>query len=89
MNQSLNGFEALEDRVLLAGNVTLAFNAGVLTITGDGLSNNVHIVDVDSDGLYEIVNGDGTTNIINNGVLDGNGDPPRSIRANTTSVTQL
>ncbi len=75
MNQSLNGFEALEDRVLLAGNVTVAINAaGVLTISGDGAANGVDIVDTDGDGVYEIV-GAGTTTIIDNGgILNGIGE---------------
>ena len=58
MSINLNGFEALEDRVLLAGNVTASINTltGAWTITGDGAANGVSIVDTDGDanGLYEI-----------------------------------
>ncbi|MCX7408145.1 MAG: LEPR-XLL domain-containing protein [Planctomycetales bacterium] len=66
MSMNLNGFEALEDRVLLAGNVTASINTltGALTITGDGAANGVSIVDTDGDanGLYEIET-DATTNL--------------------------
>ena len=64
MNQSLNGFEALEERVLLAGNVTVAFNAaGDLVITGDAAANDIEIVDNDADGSYTIVSGANATNV--------------------------
>ncbi|RLS44711.1 MAG: LEPR-XLL domain-containing protein, partial [Planctomycetota bacterium] len=66
MSINLNGFEALEDRVLLAGNVTASINTltGAWTITGDGAANGVAIVDTDGDanGLYEIET-DATTNL--------------------------
>ena len=66
MSMNLNGFEALEDRVLLAGNVTASINTltGAWTITGDGAANGVSIVDTDGDanGLYEIET-DATTNL--------------------------
>ena len=66
MSINLNGFEALEDRVLLAGNVTASINTltGAWTITGDGAANGVNIVDTDggANGLYEIET-DATTNL--------------------------
>ena len=66
MSMNLNGFEALEDRVLLAGNVTASINTltGAWTITGDGAANGVSIVDTDgvANGLYEIET-DATTNL--------------------------
>ena len=64
MSINLNGFEALEDRVLLAGNVTASINTltGAWTITGDGAANGVSIVDTDANGLYEIET-DATTNL--------------------------
>ena len=62
MSTNLNGFEALEDRVLLAGNVTVAFNAaGDVVVTGDSASNQIEIQDLDGDGSYTIVGLNGTT----------------------------
>ena len=64
MSTNLNGFEALEDRVLLAGNVTASLNTvtGAVTITGDAAANGVLILDTDGDGFYEIET-DATTNL--------------------------
>lgn len=58
-----SGFEGLEERVLLAGSVNLAFDAGtgILTVTGDNLANQVSVLD---DGGIVFV-GDGTTAITN------------------------
>lgn len=62
MSTNLNGFEALEDRVLLAGNVTVAFNAaGAIVVTGDNAANQIGIQDLDGDGSYTIVGFSGTT----------------------------
>ena len=38
-----DGFEGLEDRLLLAGNVLSALNAGVLVLTGDAQANEVQL----------------------------------------------
>ena len=62
MSINLNGFEALEDRVLLAGNVTVAFNAaGDIVVTGDNAANEIQFEDNDGDGSYTIVGLNGTT----------------------------
>ena len=36
-------FEGLEDRLLLAGNITSVLAGGVLTLTGDALANQVQL----------------------------------------------
>lgn len=69
MSTSLNGFEVLEDRVLLAGNVTVAVNAaGDLVITGDNASNQIVIADFDGDGFADVMGLNGTAI---NGVVNG------------------
>ena len=70
MSTSLNGFEALEDRVLLAGSVTASLNTvtGALTITGDDLSNVMVIHDTGGNGAYEIETAANTKLIL---VVDG------------------
>ncbi len=76
MSQFLNGFDVLEDRVLLAGNVTVAFNAaGDLVVTGDNQANDISIVDVDGDGHYSVVGNNDTTvtysdDVIQSGLFD-------------------
>jgi len=73
---NLNGFEALEDRVLLAGNVTVAFNAaGDIVVSGDNAANQIEFQDLDADGSYTIVGLNGTTvtasaAVINAGIFD-------------------
>jgi hypothetical protein len=59
------GFEALERRDLMAGNVLAKVDGGDLLITGDGLSNGVKIMRVDA-STYEVVgfpHGGGDTRI--------------------------
>ena len=97
MSINLNGFEALEDRVLLAGNVTASINTltGAWTITGDGAANGVNIVDTydGANGLYEIET-DATTNLtlVVDGVatnlgLDANsGDIPGNVRPTSVVI---
>ena len=69
MSMNLTGFEALEDRVLLAGNVTASLSAtGVLTITGDSASNQIAVGDFDNDGFADVVGLNGTRI---NGVVNG------------------
>jgi len=69
MNKVFGSFESLEDRVLLAGNVNVAFDAvtGVLTITGDGAGNEIVINDDSGLGAPEIYGLNGT-------VITGEGD---------------
>jgi len=73
MSINLNGFEALEDRVLLAGNVTVAFNAaGDIVVTGDNAANEIEFRDDDGDGSYTIVGQNGTTVTLSAAVIAAN-----------------
>ena len=61
--------ECLEERQMLAGDVSVVFNAGVLDITGDDASNRIELV---SDGAWITVTGQGTDLI--GGIESSNGD---------------
>jgi type VI protein secretion system component Hcp len=58
-NQDSLGFEQLEARELLAGDVLAEVSGGVLTLTGDAADNSIRIVDVGEDGI--LLRGVGTT----------------------------
>ncbi|MDX1962319.1 MAG: hypothetical protein SFX18_04155 [Pirellulales bacterium] len=60
-------FETLEERTVLAGNVTLSLSLGTLTITGDDLANNIAIFagtqpgDIVVEGRVDAATGQATT----------------------------
>jgi len=67
-------FERLENRSLLAGNVTAALSSGVLTLTGDASSNSVQVSQISSTtwkvlGIATTINGSRSAQTFN-GVTD-------------------
>lgn len=63
------GFETLEDRQLMAGNVTAVVNAGRLDITGDASANSITINFLTATNRYQIIgNTAGGSNTTINGV---------------------
>src|SRR5690348_6679077 len=72
--QFRRGFERLENRALLAGNVTAAVVAGTLNLTGDASGNALLVVQTASNtwrvqGLGTTING-GNTAFLASGVTD-------------------
>src|SRR5690242_3886607 len=62
MSQQLgHGFETLEDRTLLAANVTATLSNGTLTITGDATANDIEVVGTGPQGAVEVTLANGQT----------------------------
>ncbi len=90
------GFEGLEERLMLAGNVISALAAGVLVLDGDGLANQVQLT-VASNGQMTATGLSGTTingvASVNFGVVDtltvngGAGDDKISLTSTAAVIT--
>lgn len=53
-SNALTGFEELENRLLLSGDVSVVLASGDLTITGDALANDIRILDNNINGIRVI-----------------------------------
>jgi hypothetical protein len=90
------GFEGLEERLLLAGNLTSALAAGVLVLNGDALDNQVQLT-VASNGQLTATGLSGTTingvasvnfGVVNTLTVDGGvGNDSISLQASAASIT--
>ncbi len=91
-----SGFEGLEDRLLLAGNITSVLAAGVLTLTGDAVANEVELA-VGTNGQMVAKGLSGTTinglETVNFGVINtltvlgGMGDDKITLNQTGSTIT--
>ena len=73
-----NVIESLEAKLAPAGTVVLTIAGGILTITGDGADNGIHITDDPLNGQWDITDALAGTNFVVNGVVQA---APFSIQA--------